>query len=128
MSTGELGSEVVGTAIVRNVGNCTSRYGDEPTENSDPQEHRWSLLSRIELGCNSDWHLGLPTLVRFHQNIGFRKRSPTTIGVQAVRPALDLSVRTSLNPSSRKNVGTDHLSVDGSRSFALNNVFGQCPK
>jgi len=54
VSTGELGSEDVGTAIVRNVGNCTSRYGDGPTENSDPQEHRWSLLCRIEPDCNSD--------------------------------------------------------------------------
>lgn len=54
MSTGELGSEDVGTAIVRNVGDYTSGYGDEPTENSDPLEHRWSLLFRIELDCNSD--------------------------------------------------------------------------
>ena len=54
MSTGEPGSEDVRTAIVRNVGDCSNGYGDEPTETSDPLEHRRSLLFRIELDCSSD--------------------------------------------------------------------------
>ena len=70
MSTGELGSEDVGTAIAGNAGDCTRRYGDEPTENSDLQDHRCSLLFRIELGCNSDKHAGLLMVVRFYQNTG----------------------------------------------------------